>query len=159
MIAISHRQPITALIQENFSIIMTFVFSRSTISKWLDEKFKGEWKYLWMACYELPETRANRALLELGTQLRLLDNEEQLSQYLKNTDSPPFGKVFKEANIEEDLFFRDLTNKIVHCSRIQWETSLPEDAKIICHGDDKGRWLRAEISVPRLAAFCGQLMF
>src|SRR5260370_6543132 len=129
MIAIAHQRPVTALIQENFSIIMTFAFARTTLSNWLNNKFKGEWKYLWMACYELPETRANRALLEFATQLRLLDDEERLSDYLKQVDSAPFGRVFKDKDIEEDLFLRDMTNKIIHCSRIEWETSQPEDAK------------------------------
>jgi hypothetical protein len=159
MIAITHRQPITALIQENFSIVITFVFSRGALLNWLNTKFIGEWKYLTMACYELPETRANRALLELATQLRLLDNEQQLSAYLKEVNSSPFGKVFKQEGVEEDLFLRDLTNKIVHALRIEWDASDPEDAKIICHADDQERWLRAEISLPRLAAFCGGLMF
>ena len=159
MITITHQRPVTALIQENFSIIMTFAFSRTSLLNWLNNRFEGEWKYLRMACYELPEARANRALLEFATQLRLLDDEERLSGYLKQVDSLPLGRVFKDKGVEEDLFLRDMTNKIIHCSRIEWETSQPEDAKIICQASDKGRWLRAEISISRLAAFCGGLVF
>jgi hypothetical protein len=155
----SHKLPFTTLLHENFSVIMTFAFSRPVLVKYLNEHFHGTWNYLWKACYEIPEQRANRALLELALQLRLIDDKEKLSAYFKE-EQPlrPFGKILKQGGTEADLHFRDVTNKILHSSGIEWGFDHPDNPIIICHSDEPHQWVRAEIQIRRLAALCGMLM-
>jgi hypothetical protein len=87
--------PLTKLIHENFSVIMTYAFSMPKLFKWVN-RFEGEWKYLHKACFEISEQRANIALLEFATQLRLLDNYYPLPEYF----SAHFGK-------QDITFYRD----------------------------------------------------
>jgi hypothetical protein len=62
---------LTRLIHEHFSIIMAYAFSTPALSRWVEERFVEEWKYLNQALFEMPVPRTNLALLELATQLRL----------------------------------------------------------------------------------------
>ena len=81
-----HKTPeITRLIHENFWIVTSFAFSRPVITKIVDQNFKGEWKYLNKSIHEMSEVRADRALLEMATQLRVLDDAQNLSDYFKKT--------------------------------------------------------------------------
>ena len=57
---------------------------------------------LYKSCFEIPEQRANLALLELATQFRLLDNNENISNYLKQTNRTAFGKVIKQEGTEAE---------------------------------------------------------
>jgi hypothetical protein len=77
---------------------------------------------------------------------------------LKQTNYPPFGQVIKQDALEEPLYFRDMTNKIMHSSAIEWQLSDSDNPIIICHSPDPPRWLRAEIQLLHLAAHCGGLM-
>ena len=106
----------------------------------------------------MPVGRANLALLELATQLRLLDDHEKVSHYLKQMEYPPFGKVITQSGSEEPLYFRDMTNKIMHSSSIEWKLTDPDNPIIICHSPDLARWVRAEIELSRLAFHCGAMM-
>jgi hypothetical protein len=153
-----HHLQLTRLIHQNFSIIMAYAFSTPVLSKWVDKHFTGEWKYLSKALFEMPVTRANLALLELATQLRLLDDHEKLSDYYKEAESGPLGKVATQDGTNEPLYFRDMTNKVVHSSAIEWKLSDPDNPIVICHSPDPPRWLRAEIRLRRLAFYCGGLM-
>jgi hypothetical protein len=152
-----HHLQLTRLIHENFSIIMAYAFSTPVLSRWVSKRFTGEWKYLHKALFEMPVTRANLALLELATQLRLLDDHENLSEDYKQYESRPLGKVVKQDGTEEPLYFRDMTNKVVHSSTIEWKLSDPDDPIVVCHSSDPPRWLRAEIQLSRLAVYCGGL--
>jgi len=137
---------------------MAYAFSTPVLSKWVRENFRGEWKYLHKALFEIPVERANFALLEFATQFRLLDDRHKISDYFKQTKYPPFGKVTKQDGTEEPLYFRDMTNKIMHSSAIEWELSDPDNPIIICHSPDPPRWLRVEIQISHLAFYCGGLM-
>src|SRR5215467_9636167 len=150
----SHKLPFTQLLHENLSVVMTFAFSRPALVKCLSERFHGRWEYLWKACYEISEQRANRALLELALQLRLIDYEQQVSDYCRETERHPFGKVVKQDGTEENLHYRDLTNKILHSSGIEWTFADPDNPVIVCHSDKLARWVRAEIPVLHLASLC-----
>jgi hypothetical protein len=88
-----------------------------------------------------------------------LDNEKDLSGYFKKTDTDwRFGKVVKGDGTEEELYLRDLTNKILHSSGIEWQLVDQERPVLVCHSDDPSRWARAEISISAVAALCGRLM-
>jgi hypothetical protein len=153
-----HHLPLARLIHENFSVIMAYAFSTPVLSKWVDDNFRGEWKYLNKALFEMPVERANLALLEFATQFRLLDDHHKLSDYFKQTKYPPLGKVTKQDRTEEPLYFRDMTNKIMHSSKIEWKLFNTKKPAIICHSPDPTRWVSAEIEIPVLAFYCGGLM-
>jgi hypothetical protein len=154
----SHSLPFTALLHENFSIVMMFAFSRPALEKFCADRFAGNWKYLWKACFDLPEERANRALLELALQLRFIDDKEHVSDYFKQTNAHPLGKVIKQDSTEENLYFRDLTNKILHSSGIEWSFLDAANPAIVCQSDEPARWVRAEIQLFHLAGLCGRFM-
>ena len=149
---------LTRLIHENFSVVMNHAFSQPALGEMLEKNFHGEWKHLRRAVFEISEERANRALIELASLLRILDDREGLSDYLRKTKGHNFGLVYKEDGSTEELFLRDLTNKIVHAHQLVWDFSEKDNPKVICISPDPKRWQRAEIILIRFAGFCGQLM-
>jgi hypothetical protein len=153
-----HNLPLSKLIHQNFYVIMSYAFSTPVLAKWVDRHFSGEWKYLNKSLFDMPMERVNLALLEFATQFRLLDNHHNISDYFRQTNRPPLGKVIKQDESEEPLYFRDMTNKIVHSSAIEWKFSDPDDPIIVCYSDDPDHWLRAEIKISHLAFLCGGLM-
>lgn len=156
---LGHKLPLTALIHENFSIIIEHAFARPQLRRWLPKWFSGEWKLLYQACFEISELRANRALLELATQIRLLDDAENISGYLRMTSSQlRFGKLIKMGGTEEELYLRDMTNKILHSAGFEWRFDDEEDPILVCHSKEPERWDRAEISIRALAVFCDHLV-
>jgi hypothetical protein len=150
--------PLTRLIHENFALLMMYAYSQPALVRLLDKKFKGEWKYLTKALFYYPIEQITRACLELGTLLRVLDDEEQISGYLRQTQSSrPLGRVVKDGEADEPLYLRDLTNKLIHSSHYSWDLSNEMEPKLICHSPDPKRWKIAEIEMVSLAAFCGGL--
>jgi hypothetical protein len=102
-----HKTPeITRLIHENFSILISFAFSRKTLSAIVQDKFKGEWKYLEKGLVQYAEARADRALLEMGTQLRILDDKEGLNDFYRARGDPSLGTVTQAGGDLTDLHFR-----------------------------------------------------
>jgi hypothetical protein len=150
--------PLTQLIHENLSIVMNFCFSRVPIERLIDAKFLGEWKHLRKGLFEVSERRAQIACLELAIFLRMLDDEEDLSGYLKQTTDACFGKLHFEGNPATGLALRDVANKIIHAQRLEWDLSKEDCPVLVCISDDPKRWTRAEIAVVSLAGFCGNLM-
>ncbi|MBC8792045.1 MAG: hypothetical protein C6Y20_10600 [Tagaea sp. CACIAM 22H2] len=153
----------TKLIHRNLAIIATFAFSRPSIVETLDQHFKGEWAYLRKSVYSMAERRADRALVEMATQIRILDDAEHISDYLRHTNqeadnAPRLGRLIKADQTEEPLWLRDFTNKVIHANRIEWQFDSHLNPLIITYGNDQGRWLRAEISVIALMSFTGTLM-
>jgi hypothetical protein len=74
--------PLTRLIHKNFAIFMMYAYSQPVLERLLDTKFKGEWKYLTKALFLYPIEQFTMACLELGTLLRILDEEEDISGYM-----------------------------------------------------------------------------
>ena len=73
--------PLTRLVHENLSIIMCFAYSRKPLKNMVQAKFKGEWKYLNKALFEISAQQAEKASVELALFLRTLDDEEEISAY------------------------------------------------------------------------------
>src|SRR5262245_46996117 len=121
--------PLARLIYENFSFIMMFACSRRELARVIETAFTTEWKYLYPALVEVPIQRVTRACLELGMLLRVLDEEQGLSDILQTTVKDPLGRtlalgrVIKEGARAEPLYFRDMTNKLVHASSYEWDLS------------------------------------
>lgn len=150
--------PLTRLVHENLSVVMTFCFSRLALEKLLSTKFHGEWKYLRKGVLEVSEQRAEKACLELAMFLRILDDAEDLSGHLKDSKFPGFGKLHFSDKPVADLKMRDVCNKIIHASSLRWSFESPEKPILICESRETERWERAEVDVVTLAAYCGNLM-
>jgi hypothetical protein len=144
------------LIRENVSILMTFAYSRAPLEALVEARFQGEWKHLRGALLDLPRIRANRASLELALLLRLLDDDEGLSANLIQIGAMSFGRLVKPDGSETDLTLRDVCNKIIHASDLEWR--ITTDPVLICTSREPQRWIRAEIHLERLAALCGLLL-
>lgn len=138
---------------------MTFCFSREPLERLLDARFLGDWKHLREGLFEVSERRAQRACLELAMHIRFLDEDEGLSDYLRQMQgATTFGRLIMRDGAERDLFLRDVANKIIHASAVSWNLQSPEEPLLTCIGEDAERWVRAEIAIVSLASFCGQLM-
>jgi hypothetical protein len=151
-----HGLAITQLIQENFAIVLTYAFSQPALRAMTDEEFKGYWKFLEKACFEIAERRANRALLEVATQLRTLDGVQDLDSVWKRRGGS-FGRVTQTDDTETELYFRDLTNKVVHSADFTWDFSNPKDPTVTALPIDPKRWKKATIQIVQLAMLCGTL--
>ena len=151
--------PLADLIHENISIVMTFAYSRKPLVKAIDEKFLGEWKYLKSFVFDRAAERAERACIELAMFLRMLDDVEKISDYQKATRNVQnCGKLIMKNGSEKKLPIREVANKIIHASNLEWNFEKSPDPVLICHTTDSEKWLRAEIEILSVAAFCGGLM-
>jgi len=151
--------PLTQLIHKNLSVLMTFCFSRNQLDKLVETQFIGEWKYLRKGLFEVSEKRAEKACLELAMFLRMLDDEQEISDYGKHKTSPlNYGKLIITGKPEQILGLRDVCNKIIHASGFQWDFSYEHKPKLICTFQESEKWGRAEIDIVNLATFCGELM-
>lgn len=124
----------------------------------IDTKFVGEWKYLNKAFFEISEERAEKACLELALFLRMLDDEQRISEYHRQEGSPTCGRLVMKDSSEKALTFRDVANKVIHCLRLEWSFPKEDEPQLICHSRDKEKWVRAEVDIVGFASFCGQLM-
>ena len=149
----------TRLIHENFSVIMTFAYSQRPLWEMLDSGFQGDWKYLRKALFDLSEVRANRALVELAMMIRIVDDDEDLAKSLQRTAGGiAFGELKKPDGSTEPLYARDLSNKIMHATRFEWDFPDNGALSVICHPLKPTRWVHARIDLRGLAALCGMLM-
>lgn len=151
--------PLTRLIHENLSIVMSFVYSRKPLSNLMDAKFRGEWKYLNKALFEVSAERADKACLELALFLRILDDEARISDYHTPTRGiPSFGRLILKDGSEKVLKLREVANKVIHSSKLDWEFEKFPEPTLICQSRDTEKWVRAEIDIVAVAAVCGMLM-
>src|SRR5207249_11619378 len=67
--------PLTPLIHENLSALMSFAYSRKPLME-LMGGFSGEWKYLNKALFEISDERAEKACSELALFLRRRDDDD-----------------------------------------------------------------------------------
>jgi hypothetical protein len=150
---------ITRMIHENISIVMCFAYSQRPLEKMVTATFKGEWKHLNKALFTISEERAERACLELAFFLRILDDEEDISGYHKATQRiPDCGCLIMNDASQRTMPFREVANKIIHASRLEWSLLEESSPILICHPRDNEKWTRAEVDVVALAAVCGQVM-
>lgn len=139
-----------ALIAENASVVLAFAHSRASLLA-LHEQFAGEWKGFDKILFEVPELRADRALLELAYLLRNLDTTEGISANINF----PLGTLHMKDGSTVDLSLREMTNKVIHASRFDWMFEKPGELAVKCIGEDVERWEYALIQIDRLAATCG----
>lgn len=149
--------PVTRLLRENLSVLMTFAYSKGPIHDLITKNFVGEWKSLQETAFVMAEQRAERACLELALFLRYLDDEEGLSKYFEERTDFQFGRLHLRDGAEEQLKLREVANKIIHATGFEWDISKPIEPVLICHSRETERWARADIDIVSLAAVCGNL--
>jgi hypothetical protein len=152
---------LTRLVHENLSIVMAFAYSRKPLIDIIEKTFVGEWKYLERAIFELGEEKANRAITELAILLRILDDEERITDYDNKIGMNwNCGRLTLENGEIKELSVRDFSNKIIHAKTFKWDFPVNELPKLICYArDDDGRkWNKAEVDLVAIAGFCGRLM-
>lgn len=150
--------PLTRMVHENLSIVMCFAYSRTPLTSMVERKFRGEWKYLTKALFEISEERATKACIELALFLRMVDDEEEISAYHSAVSTiPNCGKLIMKDGSEENLTFREVANKVIHSSQLEWDFSKHPEPLLVCHTRTQEKWLRAEVDVVAVAAVCGTL--
>jgi len=152
---------LTRLVHENLSTIMSFAYSRVPLIELIQKNFVGEWKYLGKAIFEIGEEKANRAITELALLLRILDDEEKITDYHKQTGvNWKCGSLVLENDEVVDLSFREFSNKIIHAKTFNWDYSVGEPPGLKCYArdDDNRKWKMAEVDLVNLAGLCGQFM-
>lgn len=149
---------------------MAFAYSRNLLDSLLKARFSGEWKYLRRALFEIPEEQAERALLELGLYLRVIDDgeERQISSYYDERSRtggeqvPSFGELIRPDGSRAPLLARDIANMIIHAERYEWNMRADSDPTVICIAGkaqrDRFKWSSASINLVMFAGLCGQLM-
>lgn len=142
--------------QENFG---TVAFGQPTIGAVINEQFKGEWKFLNKLVYEVSERRAARALLEMAVQLRALDDLNDLNSSYQQQKMPSLGTVVQGDGSTTELYFRDMTNKIMHARGFSWELANAKDPIVVCLSRDGTRWKEAHIKLVTLMMYLGGLGF
>jgi hypothetical protein len=72
---------ITRLIHENLWIILSFAFAQPAITRFIEGNSRATGNTWTNRSTKYAEIRADRALLEMGTQLRVLDDEQALGDW------------------------------------------------------------------------------
>lgn len=147
--------PWSLLVHQNIAKIATFAYSQTPLAQMRSVDFIGEWRFVDKALHQIPREEATKAVMELALYLRTLDDEQRLTEYWKVVTRPSVGQLVQKSGEVEDLSPREMSNKIIHAEQIEWQFE-PEPS-IICHGRDKERWVRAEISVKLLIWIGGML--
>lgn len=150
--------PLTRLIHENLSVVMTYAFSRGSLEGLIERNFAGEWKYLRKAIFEISEERAIKGCIELAMYLRALDDEEKMSAWINANSGGSFGQTICSDGSTKALAFREVANKIIHAAQFSWDISIENRPFLICAPRDNQRWREANIDIVAVAGFCGQMM-
>lgn len=151
---------LTRLVHDNLWIVISFAFSRPQIEKVMAARIKGSWPPLEKTVHEMAELKADRALLEMATQLRVLDDTFKIGEWqMVREHAWPLGEVTQANGKIEALWFRDFTNKVLHAASYEWDLAIENEPKILIHPIDGERWKSAEVSVTALMMFAGELDF
>lgn len=145
--------------QENFATVLMFAFGQPAVGAVINEKFQGEWKFLNKLIYEVSERRADRALLEMAVQLRALDDLNDLNETYQRQKKPALGTVVQVDGSTTDLYFRDMTNKLMHAGGFSWELADLKGPTVVCLSNDGKRWKEAHIKLVTLMTYMGGLGF
>src|SRR4051812_23324799 len=100
--------PVTKLIRENVSVLMTYAFSRAPLQDWAAKSLKGEFKHFRETVFGMAEQRAEKACLELAIFLRYLDDEQNLSAAYIETSEMTFGQLHLRDGKAIDLKLREV---------------------------------------------------
>ena len=89
----------------------------------------------------------------------MLDDEQNIAAYHAATKNvPDCGKLIMKDGSVKVLTFREVANKVIHSSRLEWEFLKSPNPLLICHTADEEKWVRAEVDLVALAFVCGGFM-
>lgn len=158
--------PLTKYIHENISVIVTYAFSAGNLEE-IREKFIGRWRYLEKFIFEIPEEKANRAIIEMALLIRMLNEQEQskekedansdndIERYINEID---MGILFISNDKKEKLNLREFSNKIIHSGKLEWDFEEKDNPKLVSFSRNGYGWHKAEISIVKLMGYCGMIM-
>jgi hypothetical protein len=90
--------------------------------------------------------------------LRYLDDEENYGEYVKARTNFSFGRLELRGGEIAELQLRDVSNKIIHASALDWSTSSAgQHPVLVCRSRNEEKWLQAEVELVSLAAVCGNV--
>jgi len=150
--------PIATVVRDNVAVLLTYAFSREPLRAWANDSLQGEFDQLRHTMFELPTHRAERACLELAVLLRYLDDNDQISDHYAGYSQISFGYLDHGSGDVSALTIRDVTNKIIHAIRFDWDFARPNRPFLICVPRDPERWTRASVDVAALCVVCGQIV-
>lgn len=146
------------LIHENLIVVMTYAYSQKMLVDMINRRVSGRVQNLEITLFESSKIRAERAVAELAMYLRLLDDNEGISKYLKRQNSQlDSGTLFMKNGLTDKIGIRDFANKVIHASKFDWELLGVVDPKLICHAreNERDKWVKAEIELCSVAFICG----
>jgi hypothetical protein len=146
------------LVHERLGVIATFAFSQQPLAQLRNKDFAA-WRFVDKSLFAIPEVEATNAAIHFALYLRTLDDEQDLTRNWKRRNEF-VGTLYLKNGKTERLSPREMTNKIIHAERIEWDFS--SVAKIVCIGRDEQTWVakpwvRAEINVIDLITLGGSL--
>jgi hypothetical protein len=160
----------TAIIHDNLGVVLTYAFSRQALDDYRGWLMAWRWYFSDHVLLELPEKRANRAIIELAVMFRALDDVREITKHpyvathpyvVHHPTGEAYGKLHGLEGEVEPLPLREIPNKVIHAKSIKWDFSNPREPLIICHAAEadypKFRWTRAEVFVNGFAAVCAAL--
>ena len=95
----------------------------------------------------------------MAVQLRALDDLNDLNSVFQRQNMPPLGTVVQSDGSKTDLYFRDMTNKVMHAGGFSWELADVKNPIIVCLSNDGTRWKEGHINLVTLMMYLGGLMF
>src|SRR5947207_9272247 len=95
-------------INEHIATIMAFVCSRKRLAGLVESDQATDWSYLRRVFFEVAERQAERALLELGLYLRIVDDSgDRFLSRVKREEGASFGVVVMRDGSRKPLSFRE----------------------------------------------------
>lgn len=139
-----------ALAAEDMVTVLTFAHSRERLLA-LRGRFEGDPRSLDKMFGEIPEKRADRALLEMAFLIRAIDDAENISDAMGGT----YGKLEMRKGEPKELSLRDFANKAIHARRYEWEIDGDSPA-VHCIGEHPEQWVRATVDLNALTTVFGK---
>lgn len=151
--------PVSKLVRENMSILMTHAFSVGPLEELFSKTFQGEWKQYQDTVFSLSKQRAEKACLELAIFLRYMDDENMLIEHsdtiMRNYN---FGTLHFSNGKEKELELRDVANKIIHATGYEWDISQRMKPKLVCISRETEKWKVAKVDIVAVSTVCGSLI-
>jgi hypothetical protein len=160
------------VIHENLGIVLTYGFSRQALDEYRGWAARERWDVSDRVLLELPRERATRALIELAVMFRALNDAWKITEtdYVKthpyvvyHSAGDVYGKVYGLDGTTKSLDLRDVPNKVIHATNIDWNFSNHWEPLIICRAAEadhaRFRWTHAEVFVNAFVAVCAALPY
>jgi hypothetical protein len=94
----------------------------------------------------------------MAVQLRVLDDQQDLSSAFKASGLPPLGVIQLRDGKTRPLSFRQMTNKIIHGEYFNWEIERSDPKVVVTTTEERQDWSSAEIDIVKLMGYLGGIM-